>query len=384
MSMTVARLARMMALIAAAGLSAGGMAAGGAAAAAAARAGAGPGWRIVTTVGSASRGELPGSQVVATSASNAFIYWQCSDGSVATRSFNFIDHWNGRRWVHIALPVRLNYPRYLSGIGASSAKDLWAVTSFGGLYVWNGTSWKNRSIPSWVLTADRAGDLVAKLSVFAPDNAWIFSSPTTAAHYDRGAWHKVSLPATADAVTALAPDDIWAEGITSKSLPTQKPVWTAMHWDGSAWHTLAFPHLKLPASDSAGYQITATGPRDLWALRQVYKSGEVLSVTLLHWTGSWHAIKGPSGSADLSDPAPDGSGGLWMSGIHAAGSTVTWSFYHYGRQGWSQRAVPAEHGARNILWSLTSVPGTRSLWASGVLESHGGDSEIGDLMKYGT
>ena len=360
---------------------AGSVVAGGAAAGA--ESGAGPGWRIVATVGSASQGELPGSQVITTGAASAFVYWRCDSCAVATRNRNFIQHWNGRRWVHIALPVRLNYPRFLIAVGASSGSDLWAITSFGGLYIWHGSSWAKRSIPSWALGRERSGDLAAQLSVLAPDNAWVFSQPTLAAHYFHGAWHKVSLPATPGDVTTLAPDDIWSAGITSKSLPTAKPVWTAAHWDGSAWHTLAFPAVRLSAGESTSYQITATGPHNLWAVRLIDKSRGTAGIALLHWTGTWRTIKVPGGVTDLTDLASDGNGGLWMAGFHGSGSAQAMSFYHYGSGGWSRHAIPVKPGAHNILWSLTSIPGTRSLWAPGLLQEHGGDIQIGDLMKYG-
>jgi hypothetical protein len=341
-----------------------------------------PGWRIVTTIGSASTGELSGSPVVATSAGNAFAYWQCSSCSVANRDRNFITHWNGRSWQRIALPAPLNYPRSLISIGASSASNLWVITSAGRAGIWNGSKWSLRSIPRWALAREQNGDLGAEISVAGPGNAWIFTSRALAAHFFRGAWHKVHLPAVFSGGTVLRPNDIWSLAITKKSFPAGKPVFTTMHWNGSAWHTLALPAVQTPSGLIPIYILAATGPRSVWVSRTTF-SQHRSSAALLHWTGRWHTIKPPAGTSFLSEPASDGSGGVWAVGSHGSGRKPVISFYHYAGGHWSHRAIPAKPGLSNLVDVLTSIPGTRSLWASGQLNNQNGSIEIGAIMKFG-
>jgi hypothetical protein len=338
----------------------------------------------VTTIGSASKGELLGSPVVATSPGNAFASWQCSSCSVATRDRNFITHWNGRSWRRIALPAPLNYPRSLISIGASSASNLWVITSAGRAGIWNGSKWSLRSIPRWALIRERNGDLGGEISVLGPGNAWIFSTHPLAAHFFHGAWHKVALPAVffGARCTVLGPNDIWGLAVTTKSLSTGKLVFTTMHWNGSAWHTMALPAVKIPRGVLPIYILTATGPRSVWVSRTI-SSQHGSSAALLHWTGNWHIIKPPAGTSFLGVPASDGNGGVWAVGDRGSDQNPVTSFYHYGGGHWSHRAIPTKPGLSNLTDILTSIPGTRSLWASGQLTNHDDSIELGDIMKFG-
>jgi hypothetical protein len=344
---------------------------------------AGPGWRITATVGTASQNELAG-WFTATSGTDAFSSWNCTFCAPWTRDQNFVEHWNGRRWRKIALPPRLNYPAFAIAFSASSASNLWAITNTGKAGIWNSRSWTIRSLPSWVLRSSRTGDPYAEASVFSRNNVWIFSvgamsRPTLAAHYYGGAWRKAYLPGAPVSISAVASGDIWALAITKKSLPTTKPVWAAMHWDGSAWRTLALPRARIPAGDSASYGITATGPRSVWVARVFY--GHTASVSLLHWAGRWRVIKVPARTLELGQMAQDGRGGVWMLAARGYYGHAAQYLYHYGRRGWSWLADPTKPGATNYLGTLTWIPGTRSLWASGTLLV--GSSQIGDILKFG-
>lgn len=342
---------------------------------------ASPGWRIVATVGTATTGELPG-WFTASSAASAFSSWNCVHCSVSTRDQNFVEQWDGSSWQPIALPVPLNYPRSVVAFSASSASNLWSVASSGKLGIWNGTSWAVTSLPSWVLRASNSGDPFADASVFSPGNAWIFcvgalSQPDLAAQYRGGAWHKVSLPAAPVQVSAVAPNDIWAVG----TLAGTSPTWVAMHFNGSAWRTLALPAVTVPAGDSAGYQIMATGPDSVWLGRTVGSFSHTASVALLHWTGSWHLIKVTLPTSTLGRMAQDGNGGLWMLATRGHYPKAVQYLDHYGPGGWTRQAIPTKPGATTSLQSLTWIPGTRSLWASGSLTA--GRQETGDILKYG-
>jgi hypothetical protein len=281
-----------------------------------------------------------------------------------------------------SIPAPLNYPRSVIALSASSASNLWALSNDGKLGIWNGTSWAITPLPTWVLRPSHSGDPFAEAPVFSPGNAWVFSvgaisQPTLAAHHDNGAWHKVILPAAPGPVSPVAPDDIWAMG----TLPGASPASVAMHWNGSAWQSLALPAVTVPPGSSAGYQIMATSPHSLWLGRTVGTFSHTASVALLHWTGSWHRITVPFPTAALGPMAQDGSGGLWLLATRGHYPNAVEYLDHYGPRGWTRQAIPAKPGAAASLQTLTWIPRTRSLWASGALVA--GSQQTGDILKYG-
>lgn len=338
------------------------------------------GWRIVATVGTITRNEVPG-WFTATSATDAFSSWNCVDCSAATRDENFVDRWNGRNWRPIALPGALNStPPSVIALSASSASNLWALSSLRKVGIWNGRSWSVRSLPPWVLRPTRSGDPLAQAAVFSPSLAWIFctsavSEPTLAAHYYHGAWHKVFLPAAPEEVSVIAPNDIWGLGF-----PAKQPGWVGMHWNGAVWRTLALPHVTAPR-DSTFYAMTATGPDSVWLTRTITGSNHTTRVALLHWTGRWHVITVPLPTSGLGNIAQDGTGGLWMQATGGSYSKTVFYLYHYGHGRWTRQIVPAKPGLTTLLGELTWIPGTRSLWATGTLSAAAG--VFGAILKYG-
>ena len=344
-------------------------------------------WRVVATIGNAGHGELPGF-FAATSPANAFSSWRCASCAPSTRADNVIRRWNGHGWRQaISLPLALNYPRSIIALGASSASNLWALTNTGKAGIWNGHAWAVRTLPAWVLRPSRVGDPFAQTAVFGTGNAWVFSigalsQPTLAAHFARGSWHKVALPGAPVAIGAVAANDIWAVGITKQSLTAARPVWTAMHWNGSAWRALSLPSVRVPQGDSAGYQITAAGSRDVWLTRQVGSATRTFSVALMHWTGRWHVVRAPSAVKAVGPMAQDGHGGVWFGARVGPLTSGASALYHYNAGRWSHQAVPARNGAGATLATITWIPGTRSLWAAA--STTAGSQEVGEILKYGT
>ncbi len=78
----------------------------------------------------------------------------------------------------------------------------------------------------------------------------------------------------------------------------------------------------------------------------------------------------------------DGHGGLWMQAWRGSSTSVRAYLYHYGGGAWTQQPVPAKTGTRALALALTWIPGTRSLWATGLLSGSGG-ALTGDILKYG-
>jgi hypothetical protein len=335
------------------------------------------GWRIVATVGGSTHNEMPG-HLVATGPANAFSTWRCASCSTSDRSANFVLHWNGSHWGKIALPLALNYPRSIVTVGASGPSNFWAFASNYRVGIWNGSQWTIRTVPSWVMPVNRAGDPYGRASVFASGNVWVFSNSTVAAHFSGGTWHQVSMPGTSDWVSAVAPDDIWTVGFTKQSVLTTHPVWTAMHWNGSAWHTLAPPKVSLPAGASASYIVAATGSRSVFLVRTIWSGITLLGAALLQWNGSWHASKIPYAATNVGPISQDGHGGVWIQAWEGSSPSTTY-LYHYGGGAWTRQPVPGKTG-RSIL-EMSWIPGSRSLWAIGWLST--GSVQTGDILKYG-
>jgi hypothetical protein len=55
---------------------------------------------------------------------------------------------------------------------------------------------------------------------------------------------------------------------------------------------------------------------------------------------------------------------------------------HYTRGRWYTQAVPTEGKLKQIVAKLASIPGTSTLWASGILQSTAG-RQTGDLLRFG-
>jgi hypothetical protein len=343
---------------------------------------AGPGWRIVATIGGPAKPESAG-LLTAVSARDAFLSWRCAACARSTRDLNFISHWNGASWRQsIAQPARLNYPSFLIAIGASSASNLWAFTTTARASQWNGRRWATKRLPSWVLRPTRVGEPFGQAAVFSPRDVWVFSisaisAPALAAHLVGATWRKVILPGAPVQVSAVGSNDIWVLGLTNLSTT---PTWALMHWNGSRWSTTPLPNVHVPNGDQAGYSIAAT-QQGVWVAREVSALRRTFSRALLHWTGHWQVISAPTSIDSFGALSQDGHGGLWAVGYQGFLSASQPFFYHYNGGRWSHQAVPARRGAKTAVDSMAWIPGTRSVWVAAT--SIAPKSESGLILKFG-
>ena len=127
------------------------------------------------------------------------------------------EHWDGTRWTWIPSPQPGNYANDLNGVAALSSSDVWAVGShqnYKGMYQepqktlvehWDGASW----------------------SVIASPNPGMFYNSLSA-------------------VTALAPNDIWAVGAQGTVQGHSKTL--IEHWDGAHWSVVHSPNIGTSAN----------------------------------------------------------------------------------------------------------------------------------------
>jgi hypothetical protein len=234
-----------------------------------------------------------------------------------------------------------------------------------------GAKWTLQPIPGWVLQRrSGGGGLSVSAAVFGPDDVWVFGldADAYAAHYDGHGWAKVRLPVAPDEVSAVSPDDIWALRGN-----------VAWYWNGRKWTANKIPTVAGNPPESFD-NLSVTGPRSAWVWRTVLVPGPPTEVDQLHWNGTSWRRAGPGTPADLIDSvAPDGSGGLWATGVDINPGGFN-RFYHLTGGSWKEVSPPSG------IWDqqpeyLTWIPGTRSVWgtATGLTKK----GSYGVIIKYG-
>lgn len=228
-------------------------------------------------------------------------------GAVDLSQFNtgvglqtLIEHWDGSRWSIVPSPdgtpfhvlsetdpngLLLQGRNELRGIAAVSANDIWAVgsTNSSSFYAYNGY---NNS---------QASPLVE--------------------HWDGNKWSITPVPnlppnAVLNAITAIAPDNVWAVGTTLQK--NDQGAFIA-HWDGHQWNIAQ----KLAEAGYLG-SISASGANDIWAAG--FASVE-------HWDGTnWNRVDLPANKDGSYDLFPDvfarSANDVWLAGSQQAGNST--------------------------------------------------------------
>jgi hypothetical protein len=159
------------------------------------------------------------------------------------------------------------------------------------------------------------------------------STRTLTEHWDGAQWQLVASPDVPGSATSalldvseLAPDDVWAVGLSSQTGPLPfMPL--AMHWNGERWKIAATP----PVDEMGELRgVTALSGDDVWA---VGDQGSDRSLTLtLHWNGSaWAVVPSPTASNTSADSLLDVSAAS-TSDIWAVGRSVEPSHPGLGAQ----------------------------------------------------
>ena len=322
------------------------------------------GWRVVTTVG-------PGNQnvsgtVAANSASDAWSVWTGSQYTAVERLVR-------GAWTRVPVPARLTgYVRSAVAFDGASASDFWLFNSYraNDALRFTGGQWTLKQIPSWVLPQRSGGGLSAvTTSVFGPDNVWVFGldAGAYAAHYDGRGWSKVRLPAAPDEVSAVGPNDIWA-----------LRGGTAWYGDGKTWTATKIPKAAGNPPESFA-DLTVTSRDSAWVWRTVLAPGPHTEAAVLHWNGaSWRSVAATPAD-NIDSVAPDGSGGLWATGIDINPSGFN-LFYHLTGGRWTEVNPPTgtlDQAPEYLTW----IPGTHSLWGTATGFSRQGATA--ELIKTG-
>ena len=153
----------------------------------------------------------------------------------------------------------------------------------------------------------------------------------------------------------------------------------AWYWNGEKWTANTTPSAAGDPPESFGH-LSVTGPGSAWVWRTVLAPGSATVADQLHWNGTSWRRAGTGSPADVVDSvAPDGSGGLWATGVDSNPGGFT-LFYHLTGGRWHEVRPPTGVGDQQPE-SLTHDPGTHSVWGTAAgITSKGND---GVIIKYG-
>jgi hypothetical protein len=317
-----------------------------------------------------------------------------------TTSSLVVQQWNGSAWRPITPPPAfVNLPSggvNVEAAGTSSPGNTWLFPEAG---VHTNTQYAlDWTSSAWTVFKLSAKNTVLATAVFSSTDVWAFGArpgsgtsggfgPAWVLHYDGSAWQPVTAPGTPVEVSAASATDIWAAGPSAASVNKPTQVNIAMHWDGSSWHKLALPKLTpvggqpwVPAA------IVARSARDVWLQETVaVNRGTGFAppgVTLLHWNGTTWA----QAAQDLKhtyDPGltADSHGGFWLTST-SQNQQVT-HIVHDASAHWRRQLPPTEPGFINAVGGFVLIPGTTSVWGTGILTSTSGPATEADIVKYG-
>lgn len=312
--------------------------------------------------------------VVAQSRNSAWVLGGGLTGAQQPSDFPAALHWNGRTWSKVG-PA--SFPKAIRSTafgcaGESSAANVWAFagsTNAGGFASADGAlrleggRWK--LVKQFHVKGFGAG-IVTGCLVESPTEIWVFGDAHVAPGV--GTWHLhgrtwkqvVSGKYALDAASAVAADDVWAEGETGFLNPV------VAHWNGHVWArntklTKALP--KVSGTDQVTFGgITATGHNNVWFRVYVVHGPGVratYSSVVLHWNGrSWRKVDAADFGYYLPGAVRDGHGGWWADVIVGQSRQRV---LHAVRGRWLTTPVSTSDCRPGLVYELAPVPGSTSV-----------------------
>jgi hypothetical protein len=354
------------------------------------------GWRIDKVFAGSDILDLQA--IAASGARNAWLL-----GLVPNPEPTFVtQRWNSSHWVPVPLPARLSNVigpwDLFSGVYTTSAKDTWFFPDLPDqmnpvqyALRWNGSRWATSEVTA-------SPDTVLDAAVFSSSDVWTFGEagpsfpnygPAVVRRWNGKRWRTVSVPVgTPFSVDGVAPNDIWALGVSEATVHAAVQAVVAMHWNGSNWSTPRLPAFR-PAQK--GYPwvataISATGSRDAWLTETPAVNQQTgfspPGLILLHWNGSkWRTVARSRKLDGVTGLTADGHGGFWLTGTSSANPNEG-EMIDYRNGTFTSQPAPTEPGYFGSASGIVAVPGTGSFWATETLipVKTGGDESA--VLRY--
>jgi hypothetical protein len=183
-----------------------------------------------------------------------------------------VEHWNGSTWSAVAVPTPNPGPfgpgSDLQAVWGSGPSDVWIIgatgSGSGGLVEhWNGKAWTIVAMP--VVSPTSVGGGLDAISGKASDDVWavgswmpnIYNFVSLVEHWNGSAWSVIpsaDVPtSSADylrAVSEVTPTDVWAVGNDDISGFSGTLV---EHWNGTAWSVVPSPNPGPDLGEGGGY-----------------------------------------------------------------------------------------------------------------------------------
>ena len=238
------------------------------------------------------------------------------------------------------------------------------------------------------------------VAALAPNNIWAVgnttkriddSRETVILHWTGGGWERVSSPnpdpeslaqqelklqVELTGIAASGPNDIWASGWETLGS-------MMLHWDGTAWSNVRLPHVGAGFKEYL-YGIAARAPDDAWA---VGSAREEQARLILHWDGTqWEVVVGKGEeyilSADMGYKAVAAlaQDDAWAVGwVAEGGIDIQQSLTsHWDGQKWTDVPSPALCKGAHRLEGVTAL-GPDDIWAVGGCTD---DTAATDFSRY--
>ncbi|WP_405693278.1 hypothetical protein [Streptomyces sp. NBC_01185] len=335
-----------------------------------------PGWEVSLS------GESSAGSLLSVSSVDDDLAWAVGSKAGA----GVIMRWDGERWAEDTAPG-LPAVWQWSAVSAVSADDVWAYGSVGrgqALVHFDGERWNS------VTAAGPADDSWPEVPIDAVPGR-LFKGGNALYTYTGGTWKTFALPARVDIrdIDAISADDAYATGM---QYPVKGGHPVTYHWDGTTWTLMDQPPVRA-GTDTA--KIAATSPDSVYVAGWAEDPDVTEPVPgVAHWDGSaWEDITGALATFYVRALAPDGRGGLWVTGNdQAEPAHADPVFWHYDGTTWTKEAgAPAPDG--DTRWpsytfnDLAPAGGSGGFWAVGEystpMDAHG-DQTVNGLIERST
>lgn len=289
-------------------------------------------------------------------------------------------HWTGTAWSTVPTPSPGDKANQLAGVSAVSPDDIWAVGTFQNSLQrekllamhWNGTRWVHVAVPQ-----RRSAARFAAVAAIAPDDAWAVGYKTDGTgivdHWDGHSWSTVSAfpdlgRVILHGVDATSSNDVWVVG--ERIDGRQNSSTFAAHWDGQTWQAVTTPD---------GHRYTALAGVSMLSSNKAWAAGHAAddgnaNGLLLRWDGqTWSVVKSPALVGDnvyLNSISAVSAGDVWAVGsdFTPAGDSLT-LIEHWDGSRWQRVASPSPESFDNL--SSVSADSASDAWTVGAVYTGG-------------